>query len=87
MSGAILEAGMMVCWGASWPFQVLKTYKTKNVKGKSILFLWLITMGYIFGIIHKIFFSFDYVIFFYLLNLAFVLMDMTFYYKYKNNQE
>ena len=37
---SVLEAGMMICFGASWPFQVAKTYKTKEVKGKSILFIY-----------------------------------------------
>ena len=34
---SLLEAGMMVCFGASWPFQVVKTYKSKEVKGKTII--------------------------------------------------
>ena len=32
---SVLEAGMMVCFGASWPFQVVKTFKSKEVGGKS----------------------------------------------------
>ena len=38
-SMSIFEAGMLICFGASWPFAVMKTYKTKSVKGKSRLFL------------------------------------------------
>lgn len=84
---SILEAGMMVCFGASWPFQVAKTYKTKNVKGKSILFLWLIELGYVMGMLHKIFYNYDHVIFLYLLNFILVGTDMVFYYMYKNCPE
>jgi len=84
---SILEAGMMVCFGASWPFQVAKTYKTKEVKGKSILFLWLVEIGYILGMLHHIFYAPDKVILLYLLNFTLVGTDMFLYYKYKNLQQ
>ena len=35
---SIFEAGMMVCFGISWPIAALKTYKCKCVHGKSIHF-------------------------------------------------
>lgn len=81
---SILEAGMMVCFGASWPFQVAKTYKTKNVKGKSILFLWLVELGYILGMLHHVLYAPDKVIFLYLLNFCLVGTDMILYYLYRN---
>lgn len=58
---SIFEAGMMVCFGISWPIAALKTYKSKCVSGKSIHFSFLILLGYIFGILHKIFNSMDWV--------------------------
>ena len=84
MIDSMLEAGMMVCWGISWPVQALKTYKTKKAESKSIFFIWLITTGYIFGIIYKALFHYDYVIYLYLLNLIFVVIDMLLYYRYIN---
>lgn len=84
---SILEAGMMFCFGASWPFQVAKTFKTKNVKGKSILFLWLVEAGYLMGMGHKIFYNMDAVIYLYLLNFLLVGSDMVLYYIYKNRPE
>jgi len=84
---SILEAGMMFCFGASWPFQVAKTFKTKNVKGKSILFLWLVEIGYVLGIAHKIFYNMDSVIYLYILNLLLVGSDMFLYYLYRNRPE
>ena len=84
---SIFEAGMMICFGASWPFQVAKTYKTKNVKGKSILFLWLVEFGYVLGMIHKILYSPDHVILLYLLNFILVGTDMILYYMYRNRDE
>lgn len=84
---SILEAGMMFCFGASWPFQVAKTYRTKNVKGKSILFLWLVETGYVLGMLHKIFYNMDAVIYLYALNFLLVGADMFLYYLYRNRPE
>ena len=59
---SIFEAGMMVCFGASWSIAAYKTYKAKCVDGKSLRFSSLILLGYVFGIIHKILYSQDLVI-------------------------
>jgi len=83
---SIFEIGMLICFGASWPFAVVKTYKTKNVKGKSILFLSLILLGYIFGILHKIMYNLDFVVYLYALNGLLVSADVFMYFKYRNNQ-
>lgn len=80
---SIFEIVMLICFGASWPFAVIKTYKSKNVEGKSILFLSLILLGYIFGIIHKIIYSPDIVIWLYVLNGVLVLADIALYFHYK----
>lgn len=80
---SLLEAGMMVCFGASWPFQVVKTFKSKEVKGKSVHFLWLVEIGYVLGMLHHILYAPDKVIYLYLLNFILVGTDMILYYKYK----
>ena len=85
--GSFLEAGMMICWGCSWPFQVAKTYRTKDVSGKSLRFLWLIETGYILGLLYKAFYHFDVVIYLYLINFIFVSADLTLCYIYKNKQK
>ena len=69
------EAGMLICFGASWPVAVSKTFRTKNVKGKSRLFLALIMLGYVCGIINKLLYSLDIVIWLYIANLALVSAD------------
>jgi hypothetical protein len=79
------EMLMLVCFGASWPVAVLKTYQTKSSKGKSFLFLLLILLGYIFGIIYKVTTNFDFVIWLYVANAALVLADMTLWFMYKDN--
>ena len=45
----ILEAAMLVCFGASWPFAIIKTVRVKNPAGKSYLFAALVIAGYIAG--------------------------------------
>lgn len=79
------EILMLVCFGVSWPVAVIKTYQTKNVKGKSFLFLFLILLGYIFGVIHKLMYNLDYVIWLYVINGVLVLTDMALWFKYKDN--
>ena len=51
----ILEIIMLLCFGASWPLNVIKSYKARTAKGKSLAFLLLIIIGYIAGITSKFF--------------------------------
>lgn len=84
---SVFEAGMMICFGVSWPIAAYKTYKAKCVQGKSFTFACLILTGYICGVIHKLFFYRDWVIFLYLLNMMFLLIDMFLYLKYKKPEK
>ncbi len=82
---------MVVSFGASWPFNVIKSYKARTAKGKSLLFLCLIFFGYIAGIASKLtnevymanFASKWYVLFFYVLNLIMVGTDLVLYVRNK----
>ena len=49
----ILEAGMLVCFGVSWPVNAIKAWKAGTAAGTSALFLALITAGYLCGIAAK----------------------------------
>ena len=73
---SFFEAAMLVCFGASWPFSVYKTWKSKTAKGKSLIFLWLVFIGYGCGVAHKIVHNMDMVIVFYLVNGTLVLVDL-----------
>lgn len=83
----ILEVVMIVSFGASWPLNVIKSYKSRTTKGKSLAFLCLIFFGYIAGIISKLidetymatFVDSWYVLFFYVLNLLMVGTDLCLY--------
>jgi len=79
----IFEMIMLICFGAAWPISVYKSHKTKSNKGKSLAFLYIIFIGYIAGIIHKIFYNFDMVIYLYIFNVLFVLVDIVLYHRNK----
>jgi len=85
--GAYFEAGMLICFGVSWPLAVVKTYRTKTVKGLSGIFLWFIFMGYVCGILAKWFGAFDWVTWFYAMNLALVTAELGLYYRYRGRAE
>ena len=77
----ILEILMIICFGFSWPMNLMKSYQARTTKGKSLPFLLMIAIGYVFGISSKLLGgSFKwYVMFFYVLNLCMVLMDVAMY--------
>lgn len=50
----LLEIGMVVCFGISWPMSVIKSYRARTAKGKSLFFLIMIFTGYICGIAAKL---------------------------------
>lgn len=74
---------MLVCFGASWPFSVYKTWKTKNVTGKSATFLVLIIIGYCAGIVHKLLYKPDPVVWLYALNALMVAADLCLWSRYR----
>lgn len=83
----LLEIIMIVSFGFSWPLNVIKSYKAKTTKGKSLAFLLLIFFGYIAGISSKLvnvdymtnISSKWYVLFFYVLNFIMVGADVVMY--------
>lgn len=77
------EAGMLICFGASWPMAVYKTYRSKSVEGKSLRFLLLVLLGYVFGIVHKFLYSLDAVLFIYFFNATLVIIDIVLYVYYR----
>ena len=83
----ILEIIMIVSFGASWPLNVIKSYKARTTKGKSLPFLLLILFGYVAGIASKFVNEAYmatigqkwYVLFFYFLNFIMVSADLCMY--------
>jgi hypothetical protein len=77
----ILEAIMLICFGAAWPFSLYKSYKSKSTAGKSVIFLYVVFCGYVAGWFHKYFYDLDFVIYLYTLNAFMVLLDIVLYYR------
>lgn len=80
------EAVMIACFGVSWPFSVYRSYKARTTKGKSLVFLLAIWVGYLFGVSCKILQAIyvgyvTYVIFFYIFNLIVVSLDLILYFR------
>lgn len=73
---SIFEIIMLLCFGAAWPFSIYKSYKSKSGQGKSALFLVIVLVGYAAGILNKIFYNFDNVVYLYGLNMIMVAIDL-----------
>ncbi|MGI6686301.1 MAG: hypothetical protein ACOX47_12675 [Bacillota bacterium] len=80
---SIFEIIMLLCFGAAWPFSIIKSYKSRVNHGKSVVFLFIIVIGYLSGIVHKLIYSYDGVIFLYILNSLMVSIDIALYYRNK----
>lgn len=79
---AIFESVMLVCFGLSWPLNVIKSYKAGTTKGTSLPFILLIITGYIAGVTAKLISGqINYVLVVYLLNLAIVSMNVVVYFR------
>ncbi|MBQ8175101.1 MAG: hypothetical protein IJ009_06855 [Clostridia bacterium] len=83
----ILEIIMLFSFGASWPLNLIKSYRARTTKGKSLPFLLLILFGYVAGIAAKLanesyMASIGekwYVLFVYILNFVMVSADLVMY--------
>lgn len=88
----VCEIILLVCFGASWPFNVVKAYRARTAKGTSLPFMALIDFGYVAGIFKMIFTYIDegglgaikWVAFaFYILNLLMVSTGIAIYFRNK----
>jgi hypothetical protein len=70
------EILMLVCFGLAWPFSIYKSATTREVGSKSMVFLFALLIGYISGVLHKLFYLYDPVIFLYILNGTMVSIDI-----------
>ena len=82
---SIFEIIMLLCFGAAWPFSIRKSIVSKSVTGKSFAFLLIVWIGYLAGILHKIFYHPDIVIVFYVINLTMVSVDVALYLRNTQN--
>lgn len=79
---SLFETLMLVCFGCSWPLNVIKAYKARTARGTSLPFILLIITGYIGGITAKILnHQTNYVLVVYFLNLIIVMANLVVYFK------
>ncbi len=80
--GQIFEAVMVICFGISWRLSIFKSLKSRTAKGKSLIFMLFIFVGYIFGITAKLVSNnITYVFVFYVINLIMVGFDICLYFR------
>jgi hypothetical protein len=79
----IFEAVMLVCFGMAWPVSIWKSWRSRTNKGKSVFFLLIVFIGYLSGLVHKLWWQehVDGVVWLYLLNAAMVVTDIALYYR------
>lgn len=81
---SILEATMLICFGLSWPMNVMKALRARSAKNMSLPFILLIITGYIAGISAKLMLNqVNYVLIVYFINLAVVSLNLLVYFRNK----
>ena len=79
---SILETIMLVCFGLSWPINLMKAHKARTAKGTSLFFILLIITGYIAGIFAKLVSGqINYVLIAYIFNLVMVSLNLLVYFR------
>jgi hypothetical protein len=67
---------MLLCFGAAWPFSIVRSIRARSARGKSLVFLLVLVAGYGFGIVNKALYApGDPVLYLYILNLTMVSAD------------
>ena len=88
-----MEMLMVICFGISWPINIVKAWKARSTKGISLLFYTFILLGYLFALVGKLVLIFYYapvpwyetvhwyVMFFYVLNTLMVATGVGIYFR------
>ena len=79
------ESMMLVCFGSAWPFSIWKLLKTKSSKGKSLGFILILLLGYIFGVLFEVTGEMNSAFYLYIINIFLVCIDLTLTLKYRKN--
>jgi hypothetical protein len=78
MQFPFFEALMLVCFGCAWPASIMKSWHARTARGKSILFMLIVLVGYLAGITNKFVIQdhVDAVVWFYVGDIVMVLIDL-----------
>lgn len=89
MLAAFLEFAMLFAFGFSWPFAIMKTWRSKRVDGKSPAFMIIVLTGYACGIAaHLVEGTKLWLCFVYLADMALVSTDLALYFHFsRKNKE
>jgi lipopolysaccharide export LptBFGC system permease protein LptF len=84
MAASILETVMIVCFGISWPLSIVRSYRSRSTKGKSLMFMCFILVGYFAGIASKVLsHTYNLAFWFYFPNVIMVATDIGLYFRNK----
>ncbi len=77
---------MLIAFGFSWPFNIIKSWKSGTARGKSIAFEYIIVAGYLIGLLGKIISwriigELAYSVWFYIADIIMVVTDIVLYYR------
>ena len=73
----VFEVIMLCCFGASWPFNIVKSLRSRTARGKSLLFEVCVIVGYLSGLAGKLLSgNLSYVVAFYLMDILMVATDL-----------
>ena len=75
----LFEFLMLFCFGFSWPFSIMKSLRSRSTQGKSLVFMLMVELGYVFGIVHKLLYSRDWVVWAYVSLFFVVAVDIALY--------
>ena len=71
------EVMMLLCFGLSWPANIMKSLRSRTAKGKSLMFEALVVIGYLCGLAGKfISGNVTYVVAVYILDICMVTTDL-----------
>ena len=81
---SILETLMIVSFGVSWPLSIVRSYRSRSTKGKSLFFMCFILFGYFCGIASKCLTqTINLAFWFYIPNIIMVSTDICLYFRNK----
>jgi uncharacterized membrane protein HdeD (DUF308 family) len=82
------EMLFLLCFGLSWPMNIVKAVRSKTSKGVSLWFLCVCFLGYVFGIISKLVdTTLSYTLIFYCINICMVGTCIVFYFINSRNDK
>ena len=82
----LCEIGMLVAFGFSWPFNIIKSWRSRTAKGKSVVFEFIVVFGYLVGVLGKFITlhntgALAYSVWFYFADIAMVTIDIILYFR------